>query len=126
MPLQIGAHPVKLPQFSAFHIGRLGCRKFVGNLGVIPSGTDLEDLETLTRNAIADVQLGSDVLGRSPGFNETSDLPLNLLHMVIRKILLPDSPSGFSDLQPFVHSKSVSELRVLAGPPGTPGVQPEV
>lgn len=70
VPLEIPAHPEDFPSIPGSHEGRFGNRGFHLLRLVLPVRPDLEDFDALAADAIANVQLTTNVLGWTTLFKE--------------------------------------------------------
>lgn len=70
MPFQVAAHPIDLPCVGRLHVGGLGHCNLLNMLRVVPNGADLHNCHVLPVNAVTEVELRPDMLGRSVFFEE--------------------------------------------------------
>lgn len=72
VPLEVGAHPVHLPDVLRFDIGRFGNRRFHFLAWVVPDGTDFEQFDALALQAKAEVELAADRGRRTVRFDKST------------------------------------------------------
>jgi len=83
LPLEARAHPEYCPMILGTHIGCLGDRVLMDNAAIIPLRTNFEYLDALPGNAIADVEVGTNVRRRPTLREEGIRRFLNALHVEI-------------------------------------------
>jgi len=83
LPLEARAHPEYRPMILGAHIGCLGDRVLMDNAAIIPLRTNFEYLDALPGNAIADVEVGTNVRRRPTLREEGIHRFLDALHVQI-------------------------------------------
>src|SRR5262245_25425042 len=90
MPLEVGAPPEYLPERLTAHKRRLCHRMFRLHIRLFPAWPDLEDLDTLTNETKADIQLRPDMRSGSPLLYKSIDRFFNSLPLdIVQRHFLP-------------------------------------
>lgn len=80
MPLQVGPHPINLPNILGLYIGCFCNRMLHFFFRVSPNGPNLENLDTLAFYSESQIQFWSNMEGWPPFLNEGGDQLLVFLH----------------------------------------------